>query len=579
MYTHGEDVFYYVTRLQRELRAAAEARGTSTRGSSRASTGSRRRPRSRTPRARVRLVGSGSILPQVLAAQDLLAEQFGIAAEVYSATSFQQLRHDALQVERWNRLHPDAEPRVPYVAQVLGPGRRTGDRRDRLDQDPARPGRAAGRPSRTSRSAPTGSAGATRARRCGPTSRSTRRTSPPPRSRASSRCGSIEAEGGRGRDPRARARPRGAGRPDRVAVRPPRQADSASSSARATGSRTTNRAPPPSRGSASIAPPIARSSERAAARPRPAPGPERLGGLRAVERLEQAIRLVRGERRARGPAPRARSCCRRRAAARRPRPACRRPRSAPRSASRLRTTWASAPSSATHRRQVGRDRGPDAEPRLGLDLGVDARRRASAGAGAGRPGSGLAPPSWRATASRSSTSRYRRSASSSTAATTSFRTGAGMSPWPAASTFVPRWIVVIGERSSCDRISTIRVGVRGDRRATALPRDDEPPMDAGSRPSRLGRATAPVRRCGGARPSRPRLPAAGHAPPSGTAQDRLRGRDECRVPIRRGSCSAAAAASTRGAGRAPIAASTPTCHGSRIVAPEHDVLDQARCRS
>jgi pyruvate dehydrogenase E1 component len=39
---------------------------------------------------------------------------------VYSATSFQQLRHEALQVERWNRLHPDQEPRVPYVARVLG---------------------------------------------------------------------------------------------------------------------------------------------------------------------------------------------------------------------------------------------------------------------------------------------------------------------------------------------------------------------------------------------------------------------------------------------------------------------------
>ena len=47
--------------------------------------------------------------------------EFGIAAEVYSATSFQQLRHEALQVERWNRLHPDKTPRVPYVSQVLGP--------------------------------------------------------------------------------------------------------------------------------------------------------------------------------------------------------------------------------------------------------------------------------------------------------------------------------------------------------------------------------------------------------------------------------------------------------------------------
>jgi len=70
---------------------------------------------------RVRLVGSGSILQQVLAAQGLLAEKFGVAADVYSAPSFQQLRREALGVDRWNRLHPDQTPRQPYVAQVLGP--------------------------------------------------------------------------------------------------------------------------------------------------------------------------------------------------------------------------------------------------------------------------------------------------------------------------------------------------------------------------------------------------------------------------------------------------------------------------
>ena len=69
-----------------------------------------------------RLVGSGSILNQVLAARDILAERFGVAAEVYSAPSFPLLRRDALEAERWNRLHPDAKkPRVPYVSQVLGP--------------------------------------------------------------------------------------------------------------------------------------------------------------------------------------------------------------------------------------------------------------------------------------------------------------------------------------------------------------------------------------------------------------------------------------------------------------------------
>ncbi len=72
------------------------------------------------PKGQVRLVGSGSILQQVIEAQALLADRFGIAAEVYSATSFQQLRRDADAAERWNRLHPDQKPRVPYV--VAGPG-------------------------------------------------------------------------------------------------------------------------------------------------------------------------------------------------------------------------------------------------------------------------------------------------------------------------------------------------------------------------------------------------------------------------------------------------------------------------
>jgi pyruvate dehydrogenase E1 component len=67
-----------------------------------------------------RLVGSGSILQQVLAARDLLAEKFGVAAEVYSAPSFPLLRRDALEAERWNRLHPDAKTaRVPLVSTIL----------------------------------------------------------------------------------------------------------------------------------------------------------------------------------------------------------------------------------------------------------------------------------------------------------------------------------------------------------------------------------------------------------------------------------------------------------------------------
>ncbi len=67
-----------------------------------------------------RLIGSGSIMQQVLAARDVLAERFGVAAEIYSAPSFPLLRRDALEAERENRLRPDArKPRVPYVSTIL----------------------------------------------------------------------------------------------------------------------------------------------------------------------------------------------------------------------------------------------------------------------------------------------------------------------------------------------------------------------------------------------------------------------------------------------------------------------------
>jgi len=71
-------------------------------------------------RRRVTLLGSGPILLQVLRAQELLHEKYDVAADVYSVTSYQQLRNDALEVERWNRLHPAERARVPYVTQILG---------------------------------------------------------------------------------------------------------------------------------------------------------------------------------------------------------------------------------------------------------------------------------------------------------------------------------------------------------------------------------------------------------------------------------------------------------------------------
>jgi len=68
---------------------------------------------------RAQLMGSGTILREVLGAADILMKDFGIPTDVWSVTSFNELRRDALEVERWNQLHPDAEPRKCYVEQAL----------------------------------------------------------------------------------------------------------------------------------------------------------------------------------------------------------------------------------------------------------------------------------------------------------------------------------------------------------------------------------------------------------------------------------------------------------------------------
>ncbi len=70
-------------------------------------------------RGRVSLLGSGAILNQVLEAQQMLGRRYGVAADVWSVTSYTELRRDALDAERWNMLHPHEPPRVPYLTQCF----------------------------------------------------------------------------------------------------------------------------------------------------------------------------------------------------------------------------------------------------------------------------------------------------------------------------------------------------------------------------------------------------------------------------------------------------------------------------
>ena len=70
--------------------------------------------------AQVQLLGSGTILREVLAGAELLQEDFGIPSNVWSVTSFNELRREGLECSRWNMLHPLDPPRVPFITQQLG---------------------------------------------------------------------------------------------------------------------------------------------------------------------------------------------------------------------------------------------------------------------------------------------------------------------------------------------------------------------------------------------------------------------------------------------------------------------------
>ncbi|HEV3274624.1 MAG TPA: pyruvate dehydrogenase (acetyl-transferring), homodimeric type [Candidatus Dormibacteraeota bacterium] len=117
MYVDGEDIFYYITLYNENYPMPPMQEGSEDgilRGLYLYKTATGERAH------RARILASGSAVQAAVAAQSMLLEQHDVAAEVWSATSFQLLRQDALEVERWNRLHPDGEPRVSFVDEQLG---------------------------------------------------------------------------------------------------------------------------------------------------------------------------------------------------------------------------------------------------------------------------------------------------------------------------------------------------------------------------------------------------------------------------------------------------------------------------
>jgi pyruvate dehydrogenase E1 component len=123
MYQNQEDVFYYLTVMNENYAHPAMPKGAEEgiiKGLYRFREGGRGKGEGE--KLRVQLLGSGTILREVIAAADLLEKDFGVGADVWSVTSFNELRRDGIDCERWNTLHPESPPRTSYVDACLDAG-------------------------------------------------------------------------------------------------------------------------------------------------------------------------------------------------------------------------------------------------------------------------------------------------------------------------------------------------------------------------------------------------------------------------------------------------------------------------
>ena len=121
MYREQEDVFYYITVMNENYTHPAMPDGVE-KGILRGMYLLREAPpsaKSKKDALKVQLLGSGTILREVIAGAELLEKDYGVSADIWSVTSFNQLRRDGLDTQRWNTLHPTETPRVSYVAECL----------------------------------------------------------------------------------------------------------------------------------------------------------------------------------------------------------------------------------------------------------------------------------------------------------------------------------------------------------------------------------------------------------------------------------------------------------------------------
>jgi pyruvate dehydrogenase E1 component len=117
MYQEGEDIFYYLTLYNENYAMPAQPPGAEEgilKGLYKFKAG----PES--GKFKAHIFGSGPILLQALRAQHILAEKYGVSADVWSATSYKLLRNDELRAKRWNMLHPEETAKNSYLEELRG---------------------------------------------------------------------------------------------------------------------------------------------------------------------------------------------------------------------------------------------------------------------------------------------------------------------------------------------------------------------------------------------------------------------------------------------------------------------------
>ena len=141
MYVENEDIFYYLSLYNENYLMPPMPAGVEDgilKGLYKFKAG----PEGKKLKAQI--LGSGTIIKSALKAQEILAERYGVSADVWSATSYKLLRSDAIRCQRWNMLHPTVAPKKSYVEELAGEGAGAFHCRVRQRPDGARPDCAVG---------------------------------------------------------------------------------------------------------------------------------------------------------------------------------------------------------------------------------------------------------------------------------------------------------------------------------------------------------------------------------------------------------------------------------------------------